>query len=366
MGRPNNTVPKFSIDKSGRAFTKIAGRFISLGRGDSPDAKLRYAKLLEDHARGVLTNTAKKPPASRQTVTVAELLLLFASKELPRYSEAERHCFASSIRLLRELFGDTPIVEFGPLRLRVVRDAMIAGNPDAKPKPRTPWSRKTVNHQVKRLQAIFRWGVSFEIVPAEVATGLGTLRHLRRGETVAAESKPRTAIDADTIEAARVQLKPLYRDVFDLMLLTGARPGEILSLTTGMLDRTGDEWVCELLDHKNRHKEKARYLVFGLSAQRILLRQLKADPDAKLFPCRRDNFAQAVKVACGRANVPPFSPHLLRHTAGTQVVERLGIADAQALLGHASAAMTEHYSRAAIEPAKRAARALDTDVKVIG
>lgn len=321
MSRPRNSVPKFSIDNTGRAFTKVGGRFISLGRADLPEALLRFAKVLEDHAKGLPVETAQAP-AKQRLHNITDLLYLYVTKEFPRFSPSERHCQAAAIRVLRKLFGETPVDQFGPLRLRVVRDAMIAGDPngtdsDGNPDHRKPWARDTVNRQVKRLQAIFRWGVSFEIVPESMATALGTLRVLKEGETAAAESIPRSAVTEADIEAGRAQLKPIYRDVVDLLLLTGARPGEILGLTSGMIDRRGDEWVVELKNHKNRHKKKARYLIFNREAQAILLRRLKADPAARLFPMRRDTFSTALKRACVRAKIEPFCPHRLRHTAIT-------------------------------------------------
>lgn len=56
---------------------------------------------------------------------------------------------------------------------------MIAVDPnekdnDGKPKPRKPWSRTTTNRQVKRLRAMIRWGVSFELVNVTVVDALDT------------------------------------------------------------------------------------------------------------------------------------------------------------------------------------------------
>lgn len=369
MSRPKNSVPKFSVDNTGRAFTKVDGRFFSLGRADSPESRIRFAKILEDHAKGVLTRTAAKPPEKRGGMCISELLLLYAGKELPRFSPSERHCQTTAMRVLKELFGETLVEEFGPLRLRVVRDSMIAGDAGAKnsrgkPDSRRPWSRKTVNRQIKRLQAIFRWGVSFEIVPDSIATALGTLRVLKKGETTATESIPRSAVPQADIDAARAKLKPLHQDVFDLIRLTAARPGEILDLRSGMIDRRGETWVVELMTHKNQHKDKARHLIFNKAAQAVLLRHLSFDPDARIFPVRRDNFGTAVKRACVKANVPTFCPHQLRHSAISKIVDQVGFAEAQAIAGHSSAEMTRHYSRAAIETAKRGALALDESKKL--
>ena len=78
MPRPKNNFPRFCVDKNGRAFTKIAGRFISLGRADSPQSRVRFAEVLEDHAQGLLAETAEKPTSSRAEININEMLVIFA------------------------------------------------------------------------------------------------------------------------------------------------------------------------------------------------------------------------------------------------------------------------------------------------
>src|SRR5581483_10207218 len=71
------------------------------------------------------------------------------------------------------------------------------------------------------------------------------------------------------------KLKPRHRDAFDLLLLTGARPGELIGLTTGAIDRTGEVWRADLAQHKTRHRGKSRTLYFNATAQLILRKYLK-------------------------------------------------------------------------------------------
>ncbi|WP_397571922.1 hypothetical protein [Schlesneria sp. T3-172] len=96
MPRPRNSIPKFSIDRNGRAFTKVDGRFVSLGRGDNPESRRRYAVLLTEHTglAAIASPATEKKPA----VTVNELLLRFVTEELPRYSTSDR-CNVLSLML---------------------------------------------------------------------------------------------------------------------------------------------------------------------------------------------------------------------------------------------------------------------------
>ncbi|MDB5344291.1 MAG: site-specific tyrosine recombinase XerD [Schlesneria sp.] len=358
MSRPRNTIPKFSVDRNGRAFTKVHGCFISLGRSDDPQSRIRYAAVLTEQASG---RPAVVTP--KAAVTLNELFLKYVTDELPRFSSSERHCQMTVIRMVRQLFGFVPVAEFGPLKLRAVRDAMVAGDPNqkdraGKPNPRKPWSRNTVNRQVKRLRAIIRWGVSWEMVSSTVVDALDTVASLTAAETTAAESIPRVAVPAVAFHAVRGVLREKHRDMLDLLSLTGARPGELLKLTTGMIDRSGPIWRCELTQHKTTHRGKTRVLFFNEAAQLILRKYLQADPDAKLLKMRRDNFGHVIQRACDRANVARFCPHQIRHTVATKLVDEMGEEFAQRLLGHSKAAMTRGYSKGAEKKAQEAVKRL--------
>jgi hypothetical protein len=77
MPRPRNVIPRFSVDKNGRAFTKVDGRFISLGRADDHGSKVRYGELLQRLAQGLPPIPEAKPAAAPAGLTVNELALAF-------------------------------------------------------------------------------------------------------------------------------------------------------------------------------------------------------------------------------------------------------------------------------------------------
>lgn len=345
MPRPKSVIPKLCHDRTrNRAFCKVDGRFIVLGPWGSPEAQAAYGKLLEDLAAGRQYQRAAQAPAKREAATVQELLLAYATKEAPRYARDEQHCIRGAIRFVRELYGETDANDFGPLRLRAVRDAMLDKG----------WSVCYTNRQVKRIRQVFKWGVSLELVSAVVLEALRTVPSLP--ETGAAERARHAVPDAD-LQAVRAVLSEFHRDIFDLMLLTGCRSGELVNLKVGDIDRSGEIWRADLSKHKTAHKGKGRTLFFNASAQLILRKYLQANPAAKLFTIRRDYFGKVVKTACGKAGVKEFTPHWLRHTVATRLADELGTEAAQRLLGHATKAMTEHYSKSAekvaIEAVKR-------------
>lgn len=354
MGRPRKTVPKYSVDKNGRAFTKVDGKFISLGRADSPDSKLRYAALLSDVAQGK-SFARRREPTTGQGFLVSELCVRFLTDyAYQRYTKVdgtpndEVRCFKCVIRILTDLFAMTPANEFQALRLRTVRQKMIEKG----------WARKWINKQVARVRLMFRVAVSWEMVRPDVLASLQSVPPLSVGESSAPETEPRTAIPDADLEAVRQVLQERHRDVLDLLMLTGARPGELINLTTGMIDRDDDIWRANLRHHKTAKKGKTRTLYFVPSAQLILRKYLKANPNERMFPFQRQEFSETIKRACERANVKPFTPHGCRHTVATRLADEMGIEAAQRLLGHSEAAMTQHYSKGAEKQAIAAAKSL--------
>ncbi len=68
---------------------------------------------------------------------------------------------------------------------------------------------------------------------------LGTVWSLIEGETAAVESIPRVPVSDVVFHAVRGVLREKHRDMLDLLSLAGARPDELLKLTTGIIDRSG-------------------------------------------------------------------------------------------------------------------------------
>lgn len=143
--------------------------------------------------------------------------------------------------------------------------------------------------------------------------------------------------------------------VIELQRLTGARAGEILGLTRGMIDVA--TWSASLGDHKTAHLGKTRVLRFGPRAQAILGPLMLRPDDARLFPRHTTaSYRRAIARACDRADRwakggkiigndvrigPRWHPHQLRHTAATEIRRQFGLEAAQVVLGHSSARVTD-------------------------
>src|SRR5262245_13753715 len=163
-----------------------------------------------------------------------------------------------ALRPLRRLYGTTPAADFGPLALRAVRDAMA----------RDGLARTTINARVNRIRRAFRWGVEHEHLHPDVAARLDAVAPLRKSRG-GREPEPVRPVPWADVAATLPHLPPMVRAMVLFAWHTGARPGEVVGLTTGLIDRAGDVWVAELREHKTAHRGQARAVLIGPRAQQV-------------------------------------------------------------------------------------------------
>lgn len=399
----SNRTPQYRRYRGTYARVKISGRLIHLGVYDSPESKAKYKELITQWAAAVPV-----APADPTELTVAELLA--------DYDDHARHYFGDTpksryhhmhrvVLTVSDLYADLPARDFGPKKLKTVRQVFVQrGN-----------CRRQVNDYTRDVVAIFRWGAEQELVPGSLVHSLEAVQPLRRGHTDAPEGKTVQAVPQATVDATLPELVPVLRDMLNLQLLTGARPGEVCTLTPDQVDRTGDVWLYRPAQHKTAHHGHDRVIAIGPKAQAILLPYLLRPGDAPCFspkealaqwldvqherrttPMSCGNrprpggrkrrlaavgdrydvaaYRRAIERACDRAFPAPkgmtgkekrqwqhehrWTPHRLRHTAGTVVRQQYGLDGAQAVLGHRNARVSEIYSELSTAKAVEIARKL--------
>src|SRR5262245_15309727 len=158
MARPKNSVPTYRLHKpSNTARCWVAGRWVTLGKYDSPESRAEFARILAELA--TCPTPAQVAGSSPADITVNELLIgfwRFAQRHYRRPDGSptnELPQFRQTFRLVRELYGHTPAKEFGPLALKALRQKMIDRG----------WNRKLVNQRVRRVRRVFKWAVENEL-----------------------------------------------------------------------------------------------------------------------------------------------------------------------------------------------------------
>jgi integrase len=258
-----------------------------LGPYGSPESRELYHRVLAQWEAGGrrLPVTLDDRPADIAQVSIAEVLNAYWKWAHRQYGRSELGCLRVVIRLLRRMFGSTPAADFGPNRLRLVRDQMILGDETGDP-PRKPWARPTINHNVHRLVAIFKWAASHEMVPASVYERLKTLPALRRGATAARETEPVQPVSLDQVEAVRPYLSRRVNALVSLQLHTAARGAELLRLRPIDIQIHEDLgiWTIEPTEHKTAGRGHRRTIYLGPRSQAVIEPFLAGRPvDAYLF-----------------------------------------------------------------------------------
>lgn len=118
----SGAAPKYRKHKaSGQAIVTLCGRDFYLGLHGSTSSRREYDRLiLEWEAHG------RRLPVSDPECTVVELMAAYLRHaKIYYHGSSEYDATLTSVRPLKELYGRLLVEEFGPLKLKVVRQKMI-------------------------------------------------------------------------------------------------------------------------------------------------------------------------------------------------------------------------------------------------
>ncbi len=336
--------PSYRLHKaSGQAVVTINHHDHYLGVHGTPESRLRYERLITTWMAG---EPAPAPQANPADATIVELCVMylrdFAEKHYVKNGKptSEITNVKRAIRCLRECYAALPVREFSPLKLKACRDRLIQDG----------LCRSNVNRYAAIMIRIMAYGVENELVGGDVWHALQAVKPLQAGRSEARETDPVGPVSDEDVEATLPHLQEPYRTMCRVMLLSGARPGEIMMLTPAEVDTSGAVWLYRPKGHKSQHKSKRRVIPFGPQAQLLLAPIWPARADQLVFRnsrghrVTRGRFGEAIVQACRKAGIEPWSPNQLRHSAATKIRAAYDLESAQLILGHSSASTTEIYA----------------------
>lgn len=151
----------------------------------------------------------------------------------------------------------------------------------------------------------------------------------------------------------------LTTHVFKLLLLTGARKGELLQATWDQFDLEKGIWTKP--SHLTKQKKK-EHLPLSENALQVInqVKQFKKESSLYLFPGKIDGQPlQEIKTfwkkVIKEAGIENVRIHDLRHTHASHLVSSgLSLSIVGKLLGHTQAATTQRYAHLADEPLRQA------------
>lgn len=323
MSNPRKPTPSYLFHKqSGRARavwtdrTGVRHQTLLPGKYESSESLDAFAKLQAEVVSSAVV--ALDRPASPQGLTVNEVLLAFMGHALQHYqredgepSDELRH-LKTVCRYVRELYGSTLAIDFGPKALKAVRERFVGQD----------WCRKTVNARVERVRRVFKWAVAEELVPPSVYQALAAVQGLQRGRTRSRESLPVRPVEDAVVDATLAHLNRHVGGLVEFQRLTGCRPGEACSLRRCDIETGGDVWLYRPRRHKTAWKGKDRAIVIGPRAQELLKAFFTPNATDYLFSPRRA--VEEIRED-RRANrkTPHYPSHMRRNEAKRVGTKRL-------------------------------------------
>ena len=197
------------------------GSAVTLAHTDSPESRSAYDRLIADL---VADRTAEEQPAippkprpkpaprtqyvppPLRPIPISEVVLRYFEHAEAYYRKngeptGEHKVIRCALRPLLDLYGSECAAEFGPLKLKKVREEMI----------RRDWTRHYVNVSVGRIKRCFTWAASEELIPPSVVEGLRTVSGLRQ-DRGGREKDPVGAVPDDVVEKTLAQIPARISD----------------------------------------------------------------------------------------------------------------------------------------------------------
>jgi integrase len=234
-------VPKYGKHKAtGQARVQINGRTVYLGKYGSAESHEAYRRLTAEWLQGKGTVRSQVGP-----VCVSQLMLeylKFARTYYRKYGKPTREYeqLTECCKLIKKLYGRTPAAEFGPLRLKAVRECMIKAD----------HSREFINKNIDRIRRMFKWAVAEELLPESVHRALKTVEVLKRGRTTVRETAPIQPVSDADVDATLEHLPQVLRDMVLVQRYSAMRAGELVQMRLRDFTRSGDVWIYHPQSHK--------------------------------------------------------------------------------------------------------------------
>lgn len=396
-------LPSLTRHKTGQGVVRIRGKDYYCGKFGEPETRAHYEMLLAEYLANKHTFGMPKTKTSVEDLVLA--YIDFAVENLDRRDICSLKLIS---KCLVSNYGDLPADEFGPTQYKTIREIFASEG--------TNRSRQYINKSMAIVLRMFRWCTGEGMVDPKVIAVLREIQCLKRGRTTAPESRPVTEVPQSVVDATLPHLPQVVADMVRLQQLLGCRPGELCSMTAGMVNRSQAIWEIDLEEHKNAHRGHSRTIFVGPRAQAILKtylnrpldrhcfspreameQRLEAAAAARVTPVNQGNrrgynrrtrakqgeaghindfyktssYGHAIAYACKKAWPAPehydaerkkewdrkhrWSPNQLRHAAATEIREGFSLEHCAAVLGHADVDTSKIYAKVRREKAIEAA-----------
>lgn len=344
MARPKNTLPTLRHHKtSGHAIVVWDGVTYYLGDFGTVESVNKYQGICSNITLFGVPIVDNKTKLSVRKM--AEEFLSNLPKNFPATSQ-EPIPIRRSVNQMLAVQGDLDAETYSPAKFHQLRQHWIDRGLGV----------NTINKYHNYILQMFRWAAMMDYIPASVWHSLTTVAKLKPMRSPAKDPKKVEPVELPDVEALRMHVSPMVWEIIQMQLATGMRAGEVLRMTNGQIKDN----VYRPERHKNLWRGHKREIYLGPIARSIIARLSEGlGPDDPIFHgYTSTSLWRHIDRACKKVGVPHWHPHQLRHRAGTEVREKMGLDAAQAFLGHASAKTSEIYAKLKDDLRKKASEDL--------
>lgn len=325
MGRKRSK--NLNLPERMRARTKNGTTYYSYDLGGRPrkelplgtDYVLAVQKWAEHH---------EAEPTVRITVAWA-ICQYLASPQFDEVSLGTQKDYRFALDKLLAKFGDAPLDEVKPSHVTLYIDL------------RSKESRHRALREKAVLSMVFSWAIARDYCATNPVAAIKTKR---------LPGRKAVYIEDDTLEAVYKHASPALRDAMDLAFFTGQRPADVLRMSeTSVRDGA-------LMFTQGKTQKPMRITVAGDLARlldrmqdrkrRFAVRSLALLVDEEGKPMTKAKLRSRFEAARDAAGIDgqDFQFRDLRRKAAADLRDQADIKQAQALLGHTTESMTEHYA----------------------
>jgi integrase len=349
-------------------------RVYYLGRHGTPESYFRFAEIVREHSKTktpTVTETengtvpcggsplrVKVPtPPSPSGPTVSSVARSWLAHCETYYvlpsglpsREVEDH--RRSWEPLLTLFADAVLETLTRRDWVAVREEMIVRG----------WSRGLVTQRWGRIRRGLLWAVDQGLLSVGVESA-SRLSPLPVARSAAPERDPIRPVALEVVRATQRELSTPVREMVELQLLLGLRPGEVRELRKRhVLGLDKSPYLDFGRDHKMSYRGRTRRVPLPPVAVELLspFFERAEDADSFLFSPQtapkganrkrrgyytRHAYDTSIKRAAKRAGVLHWHPNQIRHLVATEVRRLRGLEAAQVLLDHEDGKTTEIYA----------------------
>jgi integrase len=401
--RKSGEPPKYRLHKARNlAVVTIDGQDHYLGGYGSPESREKYAVLIAQHARPKVG-----PAVSAEAVIgivplrVADLTLRYGKFAEGYYVKNEQpthqvNRVKMALQAINTLYAASRADEFGPKKLKAVRERLLGRQDLRLKKEQRSLSRTYINSLVRCIVRMFKWAVAEELVPGAVYDALAKVEGLKKGRSETRETEPVQPVCIEHVNVALGHVGPQVAAMIGLQRVSGMRPCEVRVIRPSDITiRMDGIWVYRPEINKNEHHDQDRVVCLGPRGQEILRpwldrpvecycfspreavaikrQEMRARRKTPVQPSQRNRskpaakerlgdhysrnaYRQAIRRACQKAGVPKWNPNQLRHLWATEVRAKFGLEASRVTLGHSKSDTTEDYAQRDLELAARVVR----------